>query len=172
MQLFIVQGCQYREHTVQIFNDRDRAILKLAQIAGDGGCLFEPPPVKVPAMNNTSNTYEPWWNELVLLPQRDRQGLLPSFTLEGKLAAFRGIRFCTISGIELKKKSADARYRTAKRFLHASSTTLDSSSDSESSDNAKLNKLPKQFSTTSSDGCESDASSPRPSKARHRFPRW
>lgn len=56
-------------------------------------------------------------------------------------------------------------------MLHASSTTLDSSSETESSDNAKSNKFPKQFSTTSSDGCESDVSSPRPAKPRSRFPR-
>lgn len=80
--LSFFKGCQYREHTVQIFNDRDRAILKLSQIAGDGGCLYEPPPVKVPVMNAT-NAYSPWWNELVLLPQRDRHGLLPAFTLDG-----------------------------------------------------------------------------------------
>lgn len=80
----ISKGCQYREHTVQIFNDRDRAILKLSQIAADGGCLYEPAPVKIPNVGANATPYEPWWNELVLLPQRDRQGLLPTFTVEGK----------------------------------------------------------------------------------------
>lgn len=49
-----------------------------------------------------------------------------------------------------------------------SSASFDSSSDSESSNNYKSNKLLKKFSTTSSDGCESDYSSPRPVKPRMR----
>lgn len=49
-----------------------------------------------------------------------------------------------------------------------SSISIDSSSETESSDNYKSNKLLKQFSTTSSDGCESDFSSPRPIKPRIR----
>lgn len=58
--------------------------------------------------------------------------------------------------------------RACPKVCIQSSASYDSSSDSESSNNYKSNKLLKQFSTTSSDGCESDFSSPRPVKPRMR----
>lgn len=73
-------GCQFREHTVQIETDRDRAILKLAQLVDEGGCLYELPP---PPRPQSSGAVDPWWNGIALTPNRDRQGLLPTLNLEG-----------------------------------------------------------------------------------------
>lgn len=75
------QGCQYREHTVQIIDDRDRAILKLAQVAAEGNCLYEPPPSK---LLKASAVHETWWHGIVLAPSKDRPGLLPQIVFAGK----------------------------------------------------------------------------------------
>lgn len=48
-------------------------MLKLAQIANEGNCLYEIPPMKL--LNISTNT-EAWWNEIIITPQRERQGLL------------------------------------------------------------------------------------------------
>lgn len=79
-------GCQHREHTVQIETDRDRAILKLAQLAADeGGCLYEAPPTALGGASRVvSSTAEPWWQGIALTPNRDRQGLLPTLNCDGK----------------------------------------------------------------------------------------
>lgn len=88
-----MQGCQYREHTVQIDTDRDRAILKLAQMAADEvGCIYQMPPAStnkdintsIGASSNTTMGIDPWWNGMALLPNRERQGLLPSLNVDGK----------------------------------------------------------------------------------------
>jgi Domain of unknown function (DUF3342) len=71
-------GCQFREHSVQVDNDRDRAILQLAIMAAEGGCLYELPPEKVPTPPNDT-----WWSGIALLPYRSRQGLLPNFHVDG-----------------------------------------------------------------------------------------
>lgn len=76
-----MKGCQYREHTVQILNDRDRAILKLAQVAAEGNCLYEPPPSKLLKASILNDT---WWNGIILTPSKDRPGLLPPIVLTGK----------------------------------------------------------------------------------------
>lgn len=75
-----LQGCQYREHTVQIFSDRDRAILKLAQVAAEGNCLYEMPPNKLLKMNVSNDA---WWNGIILTPSKERPGLLPQIVLDG-----------------------------------------------------------------------------------------
>lgn len=126
-------GCQHREHTVLIETDRDRAILKMAQFAAEeGGCLYEAPPEPP---KTVSSTAEPWWTGIMLAPNRDRQGLLPTLNVDtntGHKKLNRLISMVTAGGDE-------------------------SSSETESSE---TNKCPlfKQFSTTSSDGCESDHS--------------
>lgn len=78
--LILFKGCQYREHTVQILNDRDRAILKLAQVAAEGNCLYEQPPSK---LLKASVLNETWWNGIILTPSKDRPGLLPPIVLVG-----------------------------------------------------------------------------------------
>lgn len=81
----VFKGCQYREHTVQILNDRDRAILKLAQVAAEGNCLYEPPPSK---LLKASVLNETWWNGIILTPSKDRPGLLPPIVLAGKILCY------------------------------------------------------------------------------------
>lgn len=77
------QGCQYREHTIQIFNDRDRQILKLAQIASESSALYEIAP-NGPTKPLAASSNESWWNGIALVPTKERPGLLPSINLDGK----------------------------------------------------------------------------------------
>ncbi|XP_055686817.1 SANT and BTB domain regulator of class switch recombination [Lutzomyia longipalpis] len=128
-------GCQYREHSVSIENDRDRSILQLAQVAAEGGCLFDVAPMK----SNTQNG-DPWWTGIALLPHRSRQGLLPMLHVDEPCTS-KSNKKCT---------------------TRQTSMMLDSSSDSESSDNVKHHRssLVRQ-SSYSSDGGESEYSSPR-----------
>lgn len=74
------QGCQFREHSVVIESDRDRAILTLAQIAADGNCLYEAPPTKT----QNHGYSEPRWIGISLMPTKCRHGLLPLLHSEGK----------------------------------------------------------------------------------------
>lgn len=149
---------------MQILNDRDRAILKLAQVAAEGNCLYEVAPNK---LLNTMALNETWWNGIILTPSRDRLGLVPSIVLEGDT-----FLFFSINNNEFKLNSTlfhlDNRNRGCAKLYVQPSISFDSSSETETSDNYKSNKLLKQFSTTSSDGCESDYSSPRPVKPRLR----
>lgn len=71
-----------------------------------------------------------------------------------------------------KKKSVENRNRGGKKIFARATISIDSSSETDSSDNYRSNRLLKQLSTTSSDGCESDSSSPRPVKVRQRQPKW
>lgn len=49
-------------------------------VAADGGNLYEPPPIKPYAYNQGEN----WWSGIALIPKGVRQGLLPTFHVEGK----------------------------------------------------------------------------------------
>lgn len=69
-------------------------------------------------------------------------------------------------------KMPENRNRGGKKLFIRATISIDSSSETDSSDNYRTNRLLKQFSTTSSDGCESDSSSPRPVKVRPRQPKW
>lgn len=55
-----------------------------------------------------------------------------------------------------------------KRIFLRASSSLESSSETGSSGNYRL---PREISTTSSDGCESLASSPKPNRSRYRSPK-
>lgn len=77
-------GCLFREHSVLVENDRDRAILLLAQTAAEGGCLLADAPI----LKTLSNLHEPIWSNMSLLPNRTRQGLLPSLYLDGLYLLF------------------------------------------------------------------------------------
>lgn len=57
--------------------------------------------------------------------------------------------------------------RNSKRVI-TQTVSIDSSSETESSDIYRNNRLLQQFSTTSSDGCESDSSTPRPVRTKQR----
>lgn len=82
------KGCQYREHTVQIESDRDRAIMVLIQSTEIGGCLYETPPQS--AVNSLTTGHhgncsnEQWWNGIALAPDRDNHGLLPALSDDSK----------------------------------------------------------------------------------------
>uniref|UniRef100_A0A1Q3FT16 SANT and BTB domain-containing protein n=1 Tax=Culex tarsalis TaxID=7177 RepID=A0A1Q3FT16_CULTA len=130
-------GCQYREHTVQADTDRDRAILQLAIHASEGGCLYETAPFKPPSTANQ----EPWWNGIGILPHRSRQGLLPSFHVDGDPHPSR----------------ANRKY--IPRQLSQSVAESDTESDSEDAD--KSGTILSRSSSSSSDGGESEYSSPR-----------
>lgn len=64
---------------MQIFDEKDRAILKLAQVAGDGDCLYEMAPQSLKAVDIN----ESWWHGIILTPVKERPGLLPQIALDG-----------------------------------------------------------------------------------------
>ncbi|KAG4073988.1 hypothetical protein HA402_014193 [Bradysia odoriphaga] len=135
-------GCQYREHTIHTDSDRDRGILSLVHLAEIGGCLYDAAPTRV----NGSSVNDPWWNGITLAPSREKQGLLPNFN----------VNF-----------DAETRYKHPRK-LTAKMSFMDSSSETDTSENTKKYPMSKQFST-SSDGCESDDySSPRPVVSRRK----
>lgn len=153
---------------MQIFSDRDRAILKLAQVAAEGNCLYELPPNKLLKMTVSNDA---WWNGIILTPSKERPGLLPQIVFDG-MRSKRHYFHLKTSNTDIDTFSEN-RGRCFPKVCVQSSASFDSSSETESSDNYKSNKLLKQFSTTtSSDGCESDFSSPRPIKPRARQTRY
>ncbi|XP_058837858.1 SANT and BTB domain regulator of class switch recombination isoform X2 [Topomyia yanbarensis] len=139
-------GCQFREHTVQADTDRDRAILQLAMQAAEGGCLYETAPFKPP---NTVN--DPWWNGIGILPHRSRQGLLPTFHVDGDVQPSRSTR------------------KFVTRQL--SQSVAESDTESESEDVDKSGTILSHSSSSSSDGGESEYSSPmsfHPKNVKHK----
>lgn len=80
-------GCLFREHSVLVENERDRAILQLVQSVSEGGCLFADPPMT----KTLSNLPEPIWSTMLLLPTKTRQGLLPPLYVDGLLLTSKKI---------------------------------------------------------------------------------
>lgn len=119
---------------------------------------------------NVSN--EGWWNGIILTPSKERPGLLPQIVLDGAYNFYFFLLIAVRTALKLSLwLISENRGRCYPKVCVQSSTSFDSSSETESSDNYKSNKLLKQFSTTtSSDGCESDFSSPRPVKPHVRPP--
>ena len=119
--------------------DRDKAILMLTQIAGEGGALFENPPPRAP--QNSYSNYEPRWSGMCLMPTKCRQGLLPALHVD------------------------EYHAKLPRRIRLGAIPVADSSSETESSDTGfpdRFSKISQQFSlTTSSEGCESETNSPR-----------
>uniref|UniRef100_A0A182Q0T7 SANT and BTB domain-containing protein n=1 Tax=Anopheles farauti TaxID=69004 RepID=A0A182Q0T7_9DIPT len=128
-------GCQFREHTVQVDTDRDRAVLQLALHASEGGCLYEQPPFKPP---NTSS--DPWWNGIGILPHRSRQGLLPTFHVDGDAMV-----------------NHHHHHRSNRQM---SQSIMDTESDSDSDEYDKSGTNQSRSTSSSSDGEESEYSSP------------
>ncbi|XP_055844997.1 SANT and BTB domain regulator of class switch recombination isoform X2 [Episyrphus balteatus] len=128
-------GCQFREHSVLIENDRDRAILNLLQIASEGGNLFETPPTKL-REEVSNNLMEPRWIGLCLMPTKCRPGLLPILSTE------------------------EHNTKLSRRLRLGASHFAESSSETDTSNTPEKSKqfAPRYFST-SSDGCESESSS-------------
>ncbi|XP_035794174.1 uncharacterized protein KIAA1841 homolog isoform X2 [Anopheles albimanus] len=126
-------GCQFREHTVQVDTDRDRAVLQLALHASEGGCLYEPSPFKPP-----NSSADPWWNGIGILPHRSRQGLLPTFHVDG---------------------DAMVNHRS-NHHRQLSQSLMDTESDSDSDEYDKSGTNQSRSTSSSSDGEESEYSSP------------
>ncbi|XP_049542674.1 SANT and BTB domain regulator of class switch recombination [Anopheles darlingi] len=126
-------GCQFREHTVQVDTDRDRAVLQLALHASEGGCLYEPSPFKPP-----NSSADPWWNGIGILPHRSRQGLLPTFHVDG---------------------DAMVNHRS-NHHRQLSQSMMDTESDSDSDEYDKSGTNQSRSTSSSSDGEESEYSSP------------
>lgn len=68
-----------------ISNDRDRAILKLAQVAAEGNCLYELPSNKLLNMNVSNDA---WWHGIILTPSKERPGILPQIVLDGVFSTY------------------------------------------------------------------------------------
>nr|XP_040240763.1 SANT and BTB domain regulator of class switch recombination [Anopheles coluzzii] len=128
-------GCQFREHTVQVDTDRDRAVLQLALHASEGGCLYEQPPFKPP---NTSA--DPWWSGIGILPHRSRQGLLPTFHVDGDAMV-----------------NHHHHHRSNRQM---SQSVMDTESESDSDEYDKSGTNQSRSTSSSSDGEESEYSSP------------
>uniref|UniRef100_A0A182WCT7 DUF3342 domain-containing protein n=1 Tax=Anopheles minimus TaxID=112268 RepID=A0A182WCT7_9DIPT len=129
-------GCLFREHTVQVDTDRDRAVLQLALHASEGGCLYEQPPFKPP---NTSA--DPWWSGIGIVPHRSRQGLLPTFHVDG----------------DAMVNHHHHHHRSSRQM---SQSAMDTESDSDSDEYDKSGTNQSRSTSSSSDGEESEYSSP------------
>ncbi|XP_053666321.1 SANT and BTB domain regulator of class switch recombination [Anopheles marshallii] len=129
-------GCLFREHTVQVDTDRDRAVLQLALHASEGGCLYEQPPFKPP---NTSA--DPWWSGIGIVPHRSRQGLLPTFHVDGDAMV-----------------NHHHHHHRSNRQMSQSAMDTESDSDSDEYDKSGTNQS--RSTSSSSDGEESEYSSP------------
>ncbi|XP_017840657.2 uncharacterized protein KIAA1841 homolog [Drosophila busckii] len=139
-------GCQFREHSVLVETDRERAILAIAQLVAENYALCEQVPLRIQELA-AAGEINPNWLGISLTPQRCRQGLLPQLCMD--MTNHRVSRRCryeidsssdseTTSTSEEEARSLRARARNAQ---HAN-----------------------EFSS-SSDGCESDHRPP-PRKAR------
>ncbi|XP_055375904.1 SANT and BTB domain regulator of class switch recombination, partial [Condylostylus longicornis] len=136
-------GCQFREHSVLVESDRDRAVLALAQIAAEGGCLTESPKMKTATQCGVA--YEPIWTGISLMPTKCRQGLLPVVHVD----------------------------ESNSKFIRRGKTPIsypESSSESDSSDSFPMakGKFSNRQLSGSTDGCESESSSERNYKNNRR----
>lgn len=74
-----MKGCQFREHSIQVFDDRDRAILKLARSSSDECGIFQDTPELIKCSYRSD-----WWKQINLVPMKLRPGLVPHINIEGK----------------------------------------------------------------------------------------
>lgn len=79
-----LQGCQFREHSVLVDTDRERAILAIAQLVGENYALSEQPPLHLQELA-AAGEISPNWLGISLTPQRCRQGLLPQLCMDSGL---------------------------------------------------------------------------------------
>ncbi|XP_017109538.2 SANT and BTB domain regulator of class switch recombination [Drosophila bipectinata] len=148
-------GCQFREHSVLVETDRERAILAIAQLVGENYALCEPPPLRIQEMAAAGEIC-PSWQGISLTPQRCRQGLLPQLCMDSVLKR--------VTNHRVSRRMRGSRYQM--------DTSTDSETTSTSEDDARclrprarnVHDDDEDFSS-SSDGCESDHRPP-PRKAR------
>ncbi|EDV39140.1 uncharacterized protein Dana_GF24648 [Drosophila ananassae] len=148
-------GCQFREHSVLVETDRERAILAIAQLVGENYALCEPPPLRIQEMAAAGEIC-PSWQGISLTPQRCRQGLLPQLCMDSVLKR--------VTNHRVSRRMRGSRYQI--------DTSTDSETTSTSEDDARclrprarnVHDDDEDFSS-SSDGCESDHRPP-PRKVR------
>ncbi|KAM8710630.1 hypothetical protein ACLKA7_017281 [Drosophila subpalustris] len=139
-------GCQFREHSVLVDTDRERAILAIAQLVGENYALCEQPPLHMQELA-AAGEISPNWLGISLTPQRCRQGLLPQLCMDM------------------------TNHRVSRRCRYEIDTSTESETTSTSSEDARSlrprirNTLMDDEFTSSSDGCESDHRPP-PRKTR------
>ncbi|XP_034483574.1 uncharacterized protein KIAA1841 homolog [Drosophila innubila] len=139
-------GCQFREHSVLVDTDRERAILTIAQLVGENYALCEQPPLHMQELA-AAGEISPNWLGISLTPQRCRQGLLPQLCMDM------------------------TNHRVSRRCRYEVDTSTESETTSTSSEDARSlrprirNTLMDDEFTSSSDGCESDHRPP-PRKTR------
>lgn len=78
----MLQGCHYREHSVLVETDRDRAILNIAQLAIEKYSLGDMPTTE-DQETIAKGERQFTWRDLVLLPPWKREGILPTFRING-----------------------------------------------------------------------------------------
>lgn len=76
-----MKGCQFREHSVLVDTDRERAILTIAQLVAENYALCEQPPMQTQELA-AAGEISPNWLGISLTPQRCRQGLLPQLCMD------------------------------------------------------------------------------------------
>ncbi|XP_001984205.2 uncharacterized protein KIAA1841 homolog [Drosophila grimshawi] len=139
-------GCQFREHSVLVDTDRERAILTIAQLVAENYALCEQPPLHIQELA-AAGEISPNWLGISLTPQRCRQGLLPQLCMDM------------------------TNHRVSRRCRYEMETSTESETTSTSSEDAHCqrprirNTLLDDEYSTSSDGCESDHRPP-PRKTR------
>uniref|UniRef100_A0A336LZB2 CSON008929 protein n=1 Tax=Culicoides sonorensis TaxID=179676 RepID=A0A336LZB2_CULSO len=122
-------GCQFREHTIIPESDRDRAIIQLCMVAADGGNLYEQPPIKPYVAGQNEN----WWTGISLIPKGARQGLLPTLFIEDTTRSRKFVaRQASTSCVESSSDTESSEYD--KTFSNMSHSSSDSSDGEESED--------------------------------------
>ncbi|KAH8379512.1 hypothetical protein KR009_005380 [Drosophila setifemur] len=148
-------GCQFREHSVLVETDRERAILAIAQLVGENYALCELPPLRIQELA-AAGEISPSWQGISLTPQRCRQGLLPQLCMDSVLKR--------VTNHRVSRRMRGSRYQM--------DTSTDSETTSTSEDDARclrprmrnVRDDDEDFSS-SSDGCESEHRPP-PRKTR------
>ncbi|XP_063709375.1 SANT and BTB domain regulator of class switch recombination [Culicoides brevitarsis] len=136
-------GCQFREHTIIPETDRDRAIIQLCMVAADGGNLYEQPPIKPYVAGQNEN----WWAGISLIPRGARQGLLPPLYIEDVTRSRKFIaRQASTSCVESSSDTESSEYdKTFSNLSHSSSDSSDGEeSEDLSSSSVTFNKGKKQ----------------------------
>ncbi|KAH8242404.1 hypothetical protein KR032_005580 [Drosophila birchii] len=149
-------GCQFREHSVLVETDRERAILAIAQLVGENYALCEPPPLRIQELA-AAGEISPSWQGISLTPQRCRQGLLPQLCMDSVLKR--------VTNHRVSRRMRGSRYQL--------DTSTDSETTSTSEDDARCQR-PRMRNvrdddedySSSSDGCESEHRAPPPRKTR------
>ncbi|XP_030385717.1 uncharacterized protein KIAA1841 homolog isoform X2 [Scaptodrosophila lebanonensis] len=146
-------GCQFREHSVLVETDRERAILAIAQLVAENYAMCEMPPLRTQELAASG---EPNWMDISLTPQRCRQGLLPQLCMD-------------------VTNHRVSRVRAFHNSRHKIDTSSDSDTTSTSEDdvrflrskarNAMQQAADDEDVSSSSDGCESEHRPP-PKKSR------